>query len=254
MIKTLGLRFWFWRLRLHSLRCPWPPHSHSLSSSLSLGNRVWLPRFFSLISLDTRSLLGSGFIGGRFAFAASREGHLPRRELCNYISSTKTWSSGSSPSSKRTRTPPSLPRCCTAWSPSSCWSSPTSSASSSDSSSLSVLASTSLLLRVSFYSDSGWWGGKDVDVMDGRAKYLKLCNPWFAVHVKCFTVRKLKANPQTTQTGSPASHLHSATNRSFALLCFPHRYLHHTNCQGDLASEIDYTSLWWPGSLSSLLL
>ena len=40
--------------------------------------------------MDTRSLLGNGFIGGRFAFAASREGHLPRRELCNYIYLTKT--------------------------------------------------------------------------------------------------------------------------------------------------------------------
>ena len=55
----------------------------------TLGSVVPLA-MFSLISLDTRSLLGNGFIGGRFAFAASREGHLPRRELWNNIFSTKT--------------------------------------------------------------------------------------------------------------------------------------------------------------------
>ena len=43
-------------------------------SSLPLATPFSLLIFLSLFG----SLLGSGFIGGRFAFAASREGHLPR--------------------------------------------------------------------------------------------------------------------------------------------------------------------------------
>ena len=31
-------------------------------------------------------------------------------------------------------------------------------------------------------------GRKDVDVMDGRAKYLKSCDPWFVSRVKYFTL------------------------------------------------------------------
>jgi L-type amino acid transporter 9 len=43
-------------------------------SSLPLSAPFSLLIFLSLFG----SLLGNGFIGGRFAFAASREGHLPR--------------------------------------------------------------------------------------------------------------------------------------------------------------------------------